>query len=575
MTAELADGVPIDLGRLIVSRLLAQANAGAGKSWALRRLLEQTHGQVQQIVLDSEGEFHTLRERFDYVLGAPHGGDFAATPKTAALLARKLLELQVSAILDISELKTHERILFVRRFLEALVGAPRKLWHPVLLFLDEAHLYAPQKGSAESLAAVVDLMARGRKRGFCGILATQRISKIHKDAIAECNNMLIGRAALDVDMKRAADALGFHTREQQQELRMLKPGEFFTYGPALSDQIRRIHVGPVVTTHPKAGSAAPPATRPSETVRKVLAGLADLPAEADQELRTVDDLRAENARLKRDARELARRLSGPGSPTVAKGPSEAEMQRRMRSAVSEATGPLQARIRELEGNAKAHERYRKSVETAVERLTKITGTEPTDGDGAPVAKPAPFQLGRPQHGMPALPPPAKPNGGPVADGLTMPQQRIVDAIAWYEPLGLEVLSREQVAFVAGYRPTSGAFKNPLGALRSAGLIEYPSGGRVRLTAHGRQLANTPENPATTDALQQMVRGQLTTPQRRILDPVIANYPADMDRETLAELAGYQVTSGAFKNPLGNLRTLGLIDYPSPGRVKAQAVLFLD
>ena len=35
---------PIDLPTLIDSRLLGQANSGGGKSWLLRRILEQSHG---------------------------------------------------------------------------------------------------------------------------------------------------------------------------------------------------------------------------------------------------------------------------------------------------------------------------------------------------------------------------------------------------------------------------------------------------------------------------------------------------------------------------------------------------
>jgi DNA helicase HerA-like ATPase len=59
------DGI-VDLDRLLDTRLLVQANSGAGKSWGLRRILEQTHGAVQQFVIDPEGEFPTLREKFDY-----------------------------------------------------------------------------------------------------------------------------------------------------------------------------------------------------------------------------------------------------------------------------------------------------------------------------------------------------------------------------------------------------------------------------------------------------------------------------------------------------------------------------
>lgn len=224
----------IDLDRLIETRLLLQANSGGGKSWALRRILEQTHGRVQHLVVDVEDEFHTLREKFDYVLAGRHGGDCPADVRSAPLLVRRLLELGVSAIIGIYELKAHDRIRFVRLFLEALVNAPRELWHPVLVVVDEAHCFCPQVGQAESAGAVIDLMTRGRKRGFCGLLATQRISKLHKDAAAEANNKLIGSSALDVDMKRAADELGFSGRDDQARLRTLAPGEFFAFGPALS-----------------------------------------------------------------------------------------------------------------------------------------------------------------------------------------------------------------------------------------------------------------------------------------------------------------------------------------------------
>lgn len=136
---KLGDDIDIDIGKLVESRMLIQANSGGGKSWAIRRLLEQTYSGVQQILIDTDGEFHTLREKFDYVL-AGKGGDCPADIKSAGLLARRLLELKVSAIIDIYELGT-QRAEFVKRFLDSLVNAPRELWHPVLVVVDEAHTY--------------------------------------------------------------------------------------------------------------------------------------------------------------------------------------------------------------------------------------------------------------------------------------------------------------------------------------------------------------------------------------------------------------------------------------------------
>lgn len=289
----------VDLVTLIASRLLIQANSGAGKSYLIRRLLEQTFGQVQHIVIDLEGEFSSLRESFDYLV-AGKGGDTPADPRTAALLAERLLELKASAIIDIYELKPHERILFVRRFVDALVNAPKELWHPVLIVVDEAHVFCPQSDESESASAIKDLCTRGRKRGFCAVLATQRISKLHKDAAADCNNKLIGRAALDVDMKRAAQELGFTTREQQHSLRTLEPGEFFAFGPALSLEVKKIRVGKVKTTHPKIGDHIGfTAPAPTAKIRAMLAKLADLPAEVDQRAKTLAELQIDNINLRK------------------------------------------------------------------------------------------------------------------------------------------------------------------------------------------------------------------------------------------------------------------------------------
>jgi hypothetical protein len=261
----------IDLPKLMRSKLLLQANSGGGKSYMLRLILEQTHGKVQQVMIDTEGEFLTLREKFDYVYCAPTGGDAVATPGTATLLARRLRETRVSAIIDIYELPLPQRQKFVRRFIEEFMAAPKKLWHPCLIALDEAQDYCPEsgKGESESKAAVIDVQARGRKRGLCTILATQRLAKLSKDAAAECQNKLIGLTTLPDDQDSAAKELGMKPKDSIQILRNLEPGHFFAYGPALSKTVVEVFGGPVQTKHPEVGEKLPPLPAPSEKIKKV------------------------------------------------------------------------------------------------------------------------------------------------------------------------------------------------------------------------------------------------------------------------------------------------------------------
>src|SRR6185312_3446041 len=59
--------VSMDLEELLATRLLVQGNSGSGKSHLLRRLLERSAGHVQQVVIDPEGDFVTLSDKYGHV----------------------------------------------------------------------------------------------------------------------------------------------------------------------------------------------------------------------------------------------------------------------------------------------------------------------------------------------------------------------------------------------------------------------------------------------------------------------------------------------------------------------------
>lgn len=545
----LTDGLPVDLPVLLETRLLVQANSGGGKSWALRRLLEQTAPHVQQLIIDPEGEFATLRERFDYVIAAAHDGDALASPQTAALLARRLLESGVSAVLDIYDLKAHERQQFVRRFLDALVNAPRKLWHPVLVVLDEAHVYCPQTGSAEASPAVIDLATRGRKRGLCLVAATQRLSKLHKDVAAELLNKLIGRTGLDVDVKRAGDELGLMTRDALLALRTLAPGEFFAFGPALHATPMHFTVGPVTTTHPKAGQrllqAPPPA---SAKLRDQLAKLADLQKDAEQEARTIEDLQQRNTELTRQLRAAEKRATQAGVP-------EEVVQRRVAAARREVAASPAPALDE--------KRIRAIADLAMKIGDECGRALGMQQEAAPAPRAA---------RAPAAPPvPVSRAPAPASGGLTGPEQRILDAIAWMNAIGVPQPEQTAVAFMAGYTIGGGAWNNPRGSLRTKGLIEY-AGQQLVLTEAGRALARRPDIAPTADALHAAVIARLPGPETKLLQVLLDAYPQALPNDELAARAGYAPKGGAFNNPRGRLRSLGLVDYQN-GTVRARDMLF--
>lgn len=97
----------VNLTALLDTRLLIQANSG-GKSWLLRLIAERA--DIQTIVVDNEDEFASLREAVDMLLVGANA-ELRANPRHAALLARRLPEFKVSAVIDLYELRRQARFL--------------------------------------------------------------------------------------------------------------------------------------------------------------------------------------------------------------------------------------------------------------------------------------------------------------------------------------------------------------------------------------------------------------------------------------------------------------------------------
>ncbi len=245
--------VSLDLGKLMEGRLLIQGASGAGKSWTMRRLLEQSAGRIQQIVIDPEGEFRTLADELGYLYIEGHKLKGAAL----AEMARRARLNRISMVVDLSDARREEQMMAVSAICHALVECPQEMWHPALVAVDEAHLFAPwgtqgQESSAvrkASIAAMVDLMSRGRKRGLVGVLATQRLARLSKSVVSEIHNFLIGINTLDLDVKRAAETIGWDMRKAYDRLPTLTPGEFVATGPAFSFSPVEVRIGEVRSRH--------------------------------------------------------------------------------------------------------------------------------------------------------------------------------------------------------------------------------------------------------------------------------------------------------------------------------------
>lgn len=526
----------VDLPKLIDSRLLIQANSGGGKSWAIRRIVEQAFGKVQIIMIDPEGEFTNLRTKFDFVY-AGKGGDAPVESRSAALLAHRLLELKASAIVDLYEMPPQERKHFVKLFCEAMVNAPKELWHDVLVIIDEAHVFAPEKGESEAMGSVIDLATRGRKRGYCVVLATQRLPKLNKDAAAECNNKLIGRASQDIDRKRAAEELGFTSKEQILSLRDLYPGEFYAFGPAISREVIKIEIGDVAVKPPLRSQSkiAPPP--PSNKVKEILGKLADLPQEAQKEANTVAELKAENSKLKGEITRNQRKIV-ENDPKIIK----EEVDRKMAMIVGTIENGYKSTIESWKNYADELISHLNVIDQTLKNVLKLK---------QPSVKPAATYTG-PRENMHSAPHIPEKEFKIIADnrdytlGLC---ERKIYSFLFANPA--RSFSKVQLGVITGYSPKSGGFNNALGKLRSLDLITGGGEGII-LNSHDPALATENIGEYSIELWKQ----KLGKCEREIFSLLLDK--GLYDKEAIGAITGYSPISGGFNNALGKLNSLGLI-----------------
>lgn len=545
--------INIDLKKLLSTRLLIQANSGGGKSWLIRKLLEQSHGKVQQIVIDLEGEFSTLREKYDYLL-VGREGEIPANIKTAALLSKKILELNVSTIIDLSELKHHERIIYVKRFIDSLMEAPKKLWHPCLVVVDEAHQFCPQSTKSESASSVIDLMTRGRKRGFCGAIATQRISKLHKDACAEANNRLIGRTGLDVDRKRASEELGFTSKQDERSLRHLDAGQFYAFGPAISQDIIKIKVGTVKTSHPEPGIISEPSPTP-KNIQKILKSVIDLPKEAEEELRSNEDMKRKIMELKRQIRILDHQKTTPQidekaiNAATEKGYKEGAKIAKL--GIMDLTKKLNAKLAILD-KVRTIIGDKEDIKYDHKLLIARSGH---DKKVLPLFKHTPTALNEGRQVV--IPDPKVPEAfnQSINKDKTL-RKGAMKILGWLAASYPKSLSKQRIATLSGFSVKGGTFNTYISELKRKGWIE----GSNNLIATNLGLENVTEQPElpTGEELLDLWSTKFRAGAAKLLRIIYSHYPQSITKQDLGLESDFEPSGGTFNTYISELRRNGLI-----------------
>lgn len=585
-------------------RLSIVGRSGYGKTNAAKVMAEKLLADGARVcILDPTDAWWGLRLKpdgirpgFPVAIFGGQKGDLALNEHAGETIGTAIATSSQSTIVSMADfVGENARRRFASAFLAALYQHNRE---PLHLIVDEADTLAPQKPiaplDAEVLARMQQIVRRGRIRGFVPYLITQRPAVLNKDVLSQADGLI----AFNLISSQDRDAIGAWIEGQADKaeqkallatLPKLERGTAMVWlpGRGILQQVEF----PLSTTFdsgrtPKRGEAKPTATlKPID-----VAGLAGKIAVVEEK-RKADDPTLLRKRIAELETSLAQAKRQPAAPPVDNTAAlEAAHQEgwiaanklaaaNMAEAIARLApiGPLLERFKvgHEAGMAEFAEVYSKPAPGIIHRQDPYSGPPRTVELNGTTTPEQALRLAR-KHFASSIDPAAPARFEvPISAGISGPQQRILDALAWLESIGINQVDRTRTAMLADQSPKSSGFRANASTLSGKGLICFPVPGEVALTDTGREAANRPPAPPTNTELHAMIRRKISGPQWAILEALITAHPGALTREALAPRAGQSPDSSGYRANISTLSGFGFVTYPQTGSVKAADILFIE
>lgn len=475
------------------------------------------------------------------------------------------------SIVDMADFEAGGIQRFFADFAQSLM---RNMRGVVYLVIEEAHEVAPKERAgfgAENLSIhwAKKLATAGRSKGIRLIVATQRVQALHNAILGSCETVIAHRLTTPADQKPILDwlkanASGGVIEMVSGQLSSLKTGAAWV----CSGEARifeRIEF-PKFKTYDN--TATPTGDGGDHDVKTAAVNEDELraiigDAVKDAEANDPKALKAEIARLKSDMQKQSVAKTSNNQPDQAL-IDEAHLRgysighHEAAHAANQAVALFQQAWDDIAAKVP---RVTQAYAALIDKSEKLLGSGSPPPTQALAGKAVPAPSAQPRSAAVRKP-------SPVASGdgtLTGPQRELLKALAWWKAMGHDEPSRAQVASIAGWRVTSGHLKNVAGSLKTAGLIEYPREGRLRMTPAGEAAAPEPDTGRT---LADGIRSVLNGPQLQVFNFLFEGRRQE-PRELIASALGWEPTSGHLKNIVGSMRTLEIVDYPVSGVVALQ------
>ncbi|MDD5417264.1 MAG: DUF87 domain-containing protein [Candidatus Nanoarchaeia archaeon] len=222
----LGENLNADAQELITGRTCILAQSGGGKSYGMGVICEELCRQgLGFAVIDTEGEYSSLKQKFDVVwVGNSKECDITLDKINFDDFSRKAMMSNMAVIFDVSD--AMDLMSVVDKICSSLYRTASELKLPYLLIIEEADKFAPQR-NGKVVGSLNEIARRGRKRGLGLLIASQRPAFVNKDVLSQCNNQFIGKLTIQNDLNAVRQF--FNVREELLKLPDLNY-EFFAMG---------------------------------------------------------------------------------------------------------------------------------------------------------------------------------------------------------------------------------------------------------------------------------------------------------------------------------------------------------
>jgi Mn-dependent DtxR family transcriptional regulator len=600
---------------IVTSTTIIYGGKGMGKTNLGSVIVEElARAGLRWSALDPMGVFWGLRHSADgkgpgiecVILGGTHG-DIPIEPTGGATVADLVIDESANTIIDFSRRASGkmwskgEKIRFVTEYANRLFERQGELVKgrrrdPILQILDEAARYIPQQIPANSpmlaecVGAWEQIAEEGRNIGLGIGFLTQRSARMNKSVSELADVMFAFRTVGPNSVRAIVDWLGEHiekerVREVAGKVRELDVGQALIVSPGWLrvEKIARIRERQTFDS-----SATP---KPGQQRRRVTGPAAkpDLEKYRARMIESIEKAKAEDPKelrlqIKQRDDRIRQLEKGAATKTVEKTVvDQGAIDRAVKAAIAKQRKDIRPILDRLQRMAIATT----LMPTAVGELATIVNADPPAPERAvavPAAKEPRLAIARPtstpasdeawrERTRQVVEKTADDVERAVHGELTMTggKQKIVDAIANLNALGVEKPTIIQVALFNGVSHTTGTFKQNIRELVGMGLIERDAEG-VELTSQGKAVAAEPDTDRTDNPIA-FWKEKLGSSRAAVLQLIVDAFPKSIERESIAQKLGKSPTTGTFKQDLRDMRSYGLIEFKPDGAVRANDVLF--